>query len=66
MGFWQACLGTVAAQALKKWWGSGGEYFLGLIFIAFLGNLEEWPLLVDLKKWWGSSLTGLTVSAAPA
>ena len=28
-----------------------GGTFLGLIFIAFLGDLREWSLLVNLKKW---------------
>ena len=56
---------AVAAQALKFWWGSRGVYFFGLIFIADLGDLRKWSLLVNLKKWWGSSLMGLIVSAAP-
>ena len=56
---------TVAAQALKCWWGSRGVHFFGYIFIAFLGDLGKWSLLVNLKYWWGSSLTGLNVSAAP-
>ena len=57
---------SVAAQGFKYWWGSrGGVHFFGLICIAFLGDLRNWPLLVNQKYWWGSSLTGLTVSAAP-
>ena len=63
---WEKWYGiTVAAQALKFWWGSGGYIFLALIFIAYLGDLRKWSLIVNLKKWWGSSLTGLIVSAAP-
>ena len=40
----------------------------GFIFIAYLDDLENWPLLVNQKYWGGSSLTGLTgltVSNAP-
>ena len=57
------------AQWRRKLWNfgeaQGGVYFFGLIFIADLGDLRKWSLLVNLKKWWGSSLTGLILSAAP-
>ena len=43
-----------------------GYIFLALIFIAYLGDLRKWSLIVNLKKWWGSGLTSLIVSAAPA
>ena len=55
----------VATQSMKYWWGSRGVHFFGFIFIAFLGDLGKWSLLVNLKFLWGSSLTGFTVSAVP-
>ena len=40
--FWGAKTG--AAEPSEKWGGSGGVIFFVQLFIAFLGDLEKWPI----------------------